>query len=101
MAKVSTRTPPLISLYFCQERGDPDYGSCLWNAPYRLPSRYSKQRNASSRSVAGNQGFDTSMQGLRCGNGYSLEELDYGNDCTDELCKSMENGFGLTNERSV
>lgn len=28
--KVSTRTPPLISLYFCQERGDPDYGSCLW-----------------------------------------------------------------------
>lgn len=30
MAKVSTRTPPLISLYFCQERGDPDYGSCLW-----------------------------------------------------------------------
>ena len=48
-----------------------------------------------------NQGFDTSMQGLRCGNGYSLEELDYGNDCTDELCKSMENGFGLTNERSV
>lgn len=40
-------------------------------------------------------------QGLRCGNGYSLEELDYGNDCTDELCKSMENGFGLTNERSV
>ena len=48
-----------------------------------------------------NQGFDTSMQGLRCGNGYSLEELDYGNDCTDELCESMENGFGLTNERSV
>jgi hypothetical protein len=48
-----------------------------------------------------NQGFDTSMQGLRCGNGYSLEELDYGNDCTDELCKSMENGFGLTTERSV
>lgn len=32
MAKVSTRTPPLISLYFCQERGDPDYGSCLWKA---------------------------------------------------------------------
>ena len=30
MAKVSTRTPPRISLYFCQERGDPDYGSCLW-----------------------------------------------------------------------
>ena len=23
-----------------------------------------------------NQGFDTSMQGLRCGNGYSLEELE-------------------------
>ncbi len=30
MAKVSTRTPPIISLYFCQEPGDPDYGSCLW-----------------------------------------------------------------------
>lgn len=30
MAKVSTRTPPIVSLYFCQEPGDPDYGSCLW-----------------------------------------------------------------------
>lgn len=30
MAKVSTRTPPIVSLYFRQEPGDPDYGSCLW-----------------------------------------------------------------------
>lgn len=30
MAKVVNRTPRIISLYFRQERGDPDYGSCLW-----------------------------------------------------------------------
>lgn len=30
MAKVTTREPSLISLYFRQEEGDPDYGSCLW-----------------------------------------------------------------------
>ena len=48
-----------------------------------------------------NQGFDTSMQGLSCGNGYSLEELDSGNHCTDALCVSMETGFGLRKERSV
>lgn len=30
MATVTTRDPYLISLYFQQEKGDPDYGSCLW-----------------------------------------------------------------------
>lgn len=30
MAKVVNRTPRIISLYFRQEKGDPDYGSCLW-----------------------------------------------------------------------
>lgn len=30
MAKVTIREPSTISLYFRQEDGDPDYGSCLW-----------------------------------------------------------------------
>lgn len=30
MAKVIPRTPNIISFHFQQERGDPDYGSCLW-----------------------------------------------------------------------
>ena len=30
MAKVENRTPNIVSLYFQQEKGDPDYGSCLW-----------------------------------------------------------------------
>lgn len=29
---------------------------------------------------------------LRCGDGYSLEELDYGNDVTDILCDRIESG---------
>lgn len=29
---------------------------------------------------------------LRCGDGASLEELNYGNDVTDEFCKRIENG---------
>lgn len=38
-------------------------------------------------------GFD--IDNLRCGDGYSLEELDYGNDVTDTLCERIENGeFG-------
>lgn len=35
-------------------------------------------------------GFD--IDELRCGDGYSLEELDYGNDVTDILCERIENG---------
>lgn len=30
MAKVTIRTPQLISLEYRQQDGDPDYGSCLW-----------------------------------------------------------------------
>jgi len=30
MAKVTNRTTNIVSLHFQQERGDPDYGSCLW-----------------------------------------------------------------------
>lgn len=33
-----------------------------------------------------------SMEDLRCGDGFSLEELDYGNDVTDVLCERIENG---------
>jgi len=29
---------------------------------------------------------------LRSGNGYSLEELEYGNDITDEFCRAIESG---------
>lgn len=32
------------------------------------------------------------MEELRCGDGCSLEELDYGNDIADEFCERIENG---------
>lgn len=37
------------------------------------------------------KGFD--VEKLRTGNGRSLEELEYGNDITDEFCKDAEDGF--------
>lgn len=37
-------------------------------------------------------GFD--IEKLRCGNGISLEELNYGNDVTDELCDWIERNEG-------
>lgn len=38
-------------------------------------------------------GFD--LEELRGGDGFTLEELDYGNDVTDVLCDRIENeGFG-------
>ena len=43
-------------------------------------------------------GFDIAE--LRCGDGYSLEELDYGNDVADIFCERIENGeFGSYGER--
>lgn len=36
------------------------------------------------------KGFDTEL--LRNGKGVSLEELDYGNDVTDEFCRAIEEG---------
>ena len=30
MAKVEVKTPPIITLEFRQEKGDKDYGSCMW-----------------------------------------------------------------------
>lgn len=36
------------------------------------------------------KGFDTTEE-LRDGSGVSLEELEYGNDITDELCARIEN----------
>lgn len=38
-----------------------------------------------------NNGFD--IEKLRCGNGRSLEELEYGNNITDEFCENIENNF--------
>lgn len=39
------------------------------------------------------RGFSAEV--LRCGDGFSLEELDYGNDITDVFCERFENGeFG-------
>ena len=35
------------------------------------------------------KGFD--IEKLRSGDGCSLEELEYGNDITDEFCKKIEN----------
>lgn len=31
-------------------------------------------------------------ENLRCGDGYGLEELDYGNDVTDTICERIESG---------
>lgn len=36
------------------------------------------------------QGYTAEV--LRCGDGFSLEELDYGNDVTDILCERIESG---------
>lgn len=36
------------------------------------------------------QGFDVDL--LRRGNGYSLEEIEYGNDVTEVFCNDIENG---------
>lgn len=33
-----------------------------------------------------------SVEDLRCGDGFSLEELDYGNDVTDAFCARIESG---------
>lgn len=35
-----------------------------------------------------NKGFD--IDELRCGDGCSLEELEYGNDITEEFCEKIE-----------
>lgn len=40
------------------------------------------------------KGFD--IEELRCGNGRSLEELDYGNDITDEFCQDAASDFSNT-----
>lgn len=37
------------------------------------------------------KGFD--IEELRCGNGKSLEQLEYGNDITDKFCKDAEEDF--------
>ena len=37
-----------------------------------------------------NKGFDIDI--LRSGDGTSLDELDYGNDITDDFCKLIEEG---------
>jgi len=38
-----------------------------------------------------NKGYDIDL--LRSGNGESLDELDYGNDITDQFCEWFENKF--------
>ena len=39
------------------------------------------------------------LQDLRCGDGFSLEELDYGNDVTDAFCARIESGEFLDHQR--
>lgn len=41
------------------------------------------------------KGFD--IEELRCGNGRSLEELEYGNDITDAFCQDAAKDFSNTN----
>lgn len=36
------------------------------------------------------KGIDTGFDGLRDGSGIGLEELDYGNDCVEDLCERLE-----------
>ena len=36
-------------------------------------------------------GIDTSTDGLRDGCGTGLDELEYGNDCVDDICERIEN----------
>lgn len=42
MAKVTEINPKIITLEFRQERGDPDYGSCLW-ARFYLETKYTSK----------------------------------------------------------
>ena len=39
------------------------------------------------------------MEDLRCGDGFRLEELDYGNDVTDAFCARIESGEFLDHQR--
>lgn len=43
-------------------------------------------------------GYD--IETIRDGSGDSLEELDYGNDVTDELCERLEEGWGRLNDNN-
>lgn len=36
-------------------------------------------------------GIETGVDGLRDGCGTGLDELEYGNDCVDDLCERIEN----------
>lgn len=38
----------------------------------------------------GSAGYDLMI--IRCGDGYSLEEIEYGNDITDIFCERIERG---------
>lgn len=58
------------------------------------------QKQAASLSLEVDNWFikhGFNIEELRCGDGQSLEELDYGNDVTDEFCNRIANGeFGGT-----
>lgn len=42
------------------------------------------------------EGIGYKASDLRCGDGYSLEEIDYGNDVTDIFCERVKNGEFLS-----
>ena len=110
MAKVSTRTPPLISLYFCQESGDPDYGSCLWAVFNFDLERY----ELSITSDCGNYAYgwvpthkSESFMHLmaRLDSGYLLDKLAspcvINEEATFEAVKEIKDSCYQSNERDV
>lgn len=70
------------------------------NIPKRIQEKmhktaqYAKKSRALAQEIDDyfiNQGLDIDM--LRCGNGISLDELDYGNDITEAFIKEAEEDF--------
>lgn len=65
----------------------------IQNKMHRLAQLSNKtaQLSADIDEYFTSKGFD--IETLRCGNGKSLEELELGNDITEEFCEFIENGF--------
>lgn len=57
-------------------------------------SRKAKELSSEVDQYFIDKGFD--IEELRCGNGRSLEELEYGNDITDKFCQDATEDFSDT-----
>lgn len=65
-------------------------------AKMRRVAELHRQSSALMRDIEAwleTHGVDTSEDGLRCGDGCSLEDLEYGIDITDLLCAKIEMGI--------